>query len=186
MNECDVNNGGCSQVCINRRGNFSCECRSGYTLNDADRTTCALVIQPTFYCPAFEPPPGGYLHCSSRPASGSNEGAYKAGTVCSLRCRKGYTFRRHNKQLGWQNEIYTEEVRRLTTTATSTTTTTTNGGNQALLLVSRQQQAAGGLAMLQGWKATQVWQPQDWQTSGFTRNTTDTDNLKKYKGFFLS
>ena len=182
VNECEVNNGGCSQVCINRRGNFSCECRSGYTLNAADGTSCALVIQPSLYCPAFEPPNGGYLHCSSRPTNGgANEGAFKAGTVCSLRCRKGYSFRRHNNKPieDWHNEIYTDQV-----TSTLTTTTTTGGNGQAVLLVSRQQQSSGGLAMLQGWKATQIWQPHDWQTAHFNRNTTDdnTAQLKKYKG----
>ena len=32
IDECSQGNGGCSQVCLNRPGNFSCECLTGYTL----------------------------------------------------------------------------------------------------------------------------------------------------------
>lgn len=31
INECEINNGGCSHNCINTVGSFVCSCRSGYT-----------------------------------------------------------------------------------------------------------------------------------------------------------
>lgn len=39
IRECDTNNGGCEQTCINTIGSFRCECRSGYILN-SDGQTC--------------------------------------------------------------------------------------------------------------------------------------------------
>lgn len=165
VDECATNNGGCSQVCLNRPGNFSCECRTGYVLS-ADKSSCLEVVSAvTHYCPAIEPPPGGYLHCSSRP--GAN--GYKPGTTCTLRCRKGYAFRRHKPQLTWQaNQILENPL------SVSEKTTT-------VLLPSRQ--SSSGLAMLQGWKATQV-RPVDqgWQ-SGNRPYSEDTP--KKSKGIFI-
>ena len=32
INECNTNNGGCSQVCNNQDGSFTCSCNSGFTL----------------------------------------------------------------------------------------------------------------------------------------------------------
>ena len=45
--ECDNNNGGCNQVCINKPGSHECECHSGYELG-LDKKTCAgnFFIQP--------------------------------------------------------------------------------------------------------------------------------------------
>ena len=39
MNECLINNGNCSQSCINTNGSYICSCDLGYTLG-ADRFTC--------------------------------------------------------------------------------------------------------------------------------------------------
>ena len=39
INECSTNNGGCSQVCVNRLGSYQCRCRDGYELN-VDNHTC--------------------------------------------------------------------------------------------------------------------------------------------------
>ena len=39
VNECDVDNGGCSQICTNTNRSFTCECNDGYLL-DSDGTTC--------------------------------------------------------------------------------------------------------------------------------------------------
>ena len=39
INECDTDNGGCSQVCTENDGSFVCSCNKGYEL-DADGTTC--------------------------------------------------------------------------------------------------------------------------------------------------
>ena len=38
INECDDNDGGCEQICINTDGSFQCGCRSGFTLNNDGRT----------------------------------------------------------------------------------------------------------------------------------------------------
>ena len=38
INECAVDNGGCSQICINTHGSFECACEVGFVLaaNDSD------------------------------------------------------------------------------------------------------------------------------------------------------
>ena len=37
INECLLNNGGCSQLCHNFIGGYYCSCRMGYTLHDNER-----------------------------------------------------------------------------------------------------------------------------------------------------
>ena len=39
-NECDDNNGGCSQMCKNIEGSYDCSCRNGYEL-DIDGQNCS-------------------------------------------------------------------------------------------------------------------------------------------------
>ena len=39
MNECDVNNGGCSHLCNNAVGSFNCYCHEGFELQN-DTFTC--------------------------------------------------------------------------------------------------------------------------------------------------
>ena len=39
INECDNNNGGCSQNCTNTNGSFFCSCDEGYQLK-SDGLTC--------------------------------------------------------------------------------------------------------------------------------------------------
>ena len=39
IDECGENNGGCSQVCIETKGSFECQCEVGYLL-DSDKRTC--------------------------------------------------------------------------------------------------------------------------------------------------
>lgn len=39
INECDDNNGGCTQICENHPGEFNCSCHPGYFL-DEDDVTC--------------------------------------------------------------------------------------------------------------------------------------------------
>ena len=34
INECDTNNGGCEQDCINTIGSYQCQCREGYETNN--------------------------------------------------------------------------------------------------------------------------------------------------------
>ena len=39
INDCAINNGGCSQTCNGTIGRFFCTCMAGYTLG-ADNKTC--------------------------------------------------------------------------------------------------------------------------------------------------
>ena len=39
VDECQVENGGCEQICEDTTLGFNCQCRSGYTLN-SDRRNC--------------------------------------------------------------------------------------------------------------------------------------------------
>ena len=39
IDECINENGGCSQICVNKPGSYSCECKSGYVLSE-DKKTC--------------------------------------------------------------------------------------------------------------------------------------------------
>ena len=39
INECQIDNGGCSQLCNNTVGSYNCSCISGYELTD-DNHTC--------------------------------------------------------------------------------------------------------------------------------------------------
>ncbi|CAG9861087.1 unnamed protein product [Phyllotreta striolata] len=54
IDECQDNNGGCQQICVNKPGGYSCGCREGYKLRN-DNTTCVLVntsdssIQAAFF-----------------------------------------------------------------------------------------------------------------------------------------
>ena len=34
INECELDNGGCDQTCMNINGSFECSCSSGYTLRN--------------------------------------------------------------------------------------------------------------------------------------------------------
>ena len=38
INECAINNGGCSQVCLNTEGSYSCDCYPGYELGPNNHT----------------------------------------------------------------------------------------------------------------------------------------------------
>ena len=38
INECATNNGGCSQLCLNTEGSYSCDCYPGYELGPNNHT----------------------------------------------------------------------------------------------------------------------------------------------------
>ena len=44
VKECDIGNGGCSQVCVEEEGSFSCKCKPGYVLQ-IDNQTCSGECQ---------------------------------------------------------------------------------------------------------------------------------------------
>ena len=43
INECLMNNGGCSQNCTNTNGSFMCSCLTGYSLS-IDNATCRGML----------------------------------------------------------------------------------------------------------------------------------------------
>ena len=46
LNECSINNGGCSQECSNTIGSYQCTCQDGFTLQ-ADGHTCeGMYVRP--------------------------------------------------------------------------------------------------------------------------------------------
>ena len=47
IDECQINNGGCEQVCTNTAGSFECSCPTGYVLA-ADGANC--TGKPTTQC----------------------------------------------------------------------------------------------------------------------------------------
>ena len=49
MKECARDNGGCSQLCREAVGSFSCHCRSGYQL-DRDGKTCHGETYAQYQC----------------------------------------------------------------------------------------------------------------------------------------
>ena len=46
INECNINNGGCAQKCINKQGSYHCACDQGYAL-DTDGHNCSGTIFPS-------------------------------------------------------------------------------------------------------------------------------------------
>ena len=40
VDECQVNNAGCEQLCVNEKGSFRCECNTGYMTHPHDPTSC--------------------------------------------------------------------------------------------------------------------------------------------------
>ena len=43
INECAINNGGCSNTCDNTRGSFQCDCPTGFVLDVISRKNCSDV-----------------------------------------------------------------------------------------------------------------------------------------------
>ncbi|KAL8617136.1 hypothetical protein ACOMHN_014306 [Nucella lapillus] len=87
VNECALDNGGCEGGCENTPGSFTCSCGQGYTLAD-NNASCSRGS-----CPTLAAPRHGRLvpvQCQLRPRKGQEEWLTPS-TVCSYRCRRGYT-----------------------------------------------------------------------------------------------
>ena len=54
INECDTNNGGCEQICINKVPLFNCSCQSGFRL--ANDKFCSGTIIYTYLISTLIPP----------------------------------------------------------------------------------------------------------------------------------
>jgi len=44
VNECQTDNGGCTQTCYNTDGSYQCTCDKGYELTDDDHTCAGKII----------------------------------------------------------------------------------------------------------------------------------------------
>ena len=44
INECQTDNGGCTQTCDNTDGSYQCSCWKGYELNDDNHTCVGKII----------------------------------------------------------------------------------------------------------------------------------------------
>ena len=51
VDDCGDENGGCSQICINTEGSFTCDCNTGFVL-DSDGATCngEYLLHETYTC----------------------------------------------------------------------------------------------------------------------------------------
>ena len=49
LNECEANNGGCAQICIDTATSFQCSCRAGYTLDTNGRNCSGESIDCTLF-----------------------------------------------------------------------------------------------------------------------------------------
>ena len=47
VNECEVKNGGCDQVCEDNDGSFTCSCNDGYSLMPDDSSCARKIVVPT-------------------------------------------------------------------------------------------------------------------------------------------
>ena len=57
INECDMENGGCSHQCLNKDGGYDCQCPQGFQLR-SDEKNCKLV-QKGLPCPSHARPEQG-------------------------------------------------------------------------------------------------------------------------------
>ncbi|KAH0539302.1 hypothetical protein KQX54_003778 [Cotesia glomerata] len=92
VNECEDNNGGCSEVCENTNGSYFCACNGDERILSPDGKSCTDINEVS--CSSLDVPKRGSLICS-RQSSHSVWSAHKAlnnlpGTKCSLRCPRGY------------------------------------------------------------------------------------------------
>jgi fibulin 1/2 len=78
IDECSLRPSICEHGCENLAGSFRCTCPPGFQTDSADSTKCVRAG-----CQPLDPPPGGRLTCSPGPL--------KAGSVCQLLCKRGYT-----------------------------------------------------------------------------------------------
>ncbi|XP_053976944.1 uncharacterized protein LOC128875412 isoform X1 [Hylaeus volcanicus] len=92
INECTVDNGGCTEVCENTDGSFFCACDGDEKVLSSDGKSCVDVI--SISCPPLNPEGRGYLMCSHmatpKPWRGRRKITNRPGTKCFLKCPHGY------------------------------------------------------------------------------------------------
>ena len=50
INKCTINNGGCSQVCLNTEGSYTCDCYPGYELGPNNHTCNGMSTIHMYTC----------------------------------------------------------------------------------------------------------------------------------------
>ncbi|XP_016768139.2 uncharacterized protein LOC725964 isoform X4 [Apis mellifera] len=92
INECTVDNGGCTEVCENTDGSFFCACDGDEKALSSDGKSCVDINNVS--CPPLNPEGRGYLMCSRlaapKPWRGRRRVANRPGTKCFLKCPHGY------------------------------------------------------------------------------------------------
>ncbi|GAB1601778.1 fibrillin-1-like, partial [Argonauta hians] len=82
INECEVDNGHCSNICVNEAGSYHCQCPEGLNMS-ADGHSCLAS-----HCPSLNFPENGQLMPTSCLYPGTS--GVTIGTVCKVKCFKGY------------------------------------------------------------------------------------------------
>ena len=53
INECDMNNGDCEHLCVNKEGSFECKCNVGYRLQPDKKTCKGMSFDNESECPSY-------------------------------------------------------------------------------------------------------------------------------------
>ncbi|XP_020289333.1 uncharacterized protein LOC109857445 isoform X2 [Pseudomyrmex gracilis] len=95
INECAVDNGGCTEVCENTDGSFFCACDGDEKALSSDGKSCVDINSIT--CLPLNTVSRGYLICSRLETSklwrDRRKEPNRPGTRCFLKCPRGYQLR---------------------------------------------------------------------------------------------
>ncbi|KAL0119996.1 hypothetical protein PUN28_007986 [Cardiocondyla obscurior] len=95
INECAVDNGGCSEVCENTDGSFFCACDGDEKALSSDGKSCVDIN--SIACMPLNQIDRGYLICSRSATSklwrDRRKVPNRPGTRCFLKCPRGYQLR---------------------------------------------------------------------------------------------
>ncbi|KZC05386.1 Matrilin-2 [Dufourea novaeangliae] len=92
INECQVDNGGCTEVCENTDGSFFCACDGDEKALSSDGKSCVDLNNVS--CPPLNPEGRGHLVCfpvaTSKTWRGRRRLTSRPGFKCFLQCPRGY------------------------------------------------------------------------------------------------
>ncbi|XP_066264280.1 uncharacterized protein [Branchiostoma lanceolatum] len=86
IDECEIYNGGCAQICANTIGSFQCSCEDGFSLN-SDGFTCDAILAEALSPLQQQPQPpaaGGILPELQQLLTTAVEGSYNVSPNCSV------------------------------------------------------------------------------------------------------
>ncbi|XP_023247772.1 uncharacterized protein LOC106644374 [Copidosoma floridanum] len=93
VDECSIENGGCSEVCENTEGSYFCACEGDERVLAPDRRSC-VGEDSGVTCSLLNPAGRGQLICSDTgyeyPWRRRRRSKNKPGTKCHLKCPRGY------------------------------------------------------------------------------------------------